>query len=93
MTNEEKKWREEHDAYEQLHILHNWCQYEDYDILYSCKNIETLLELYLFVNFDCDMEFVQSVQDEIEEYEDWELLNKCLAWDKAHGTHFWYDPR
>ena len=93
MTKAEKKWREEHDPCEQLQIVARWCDYEDYSVFDDLKGMEGVIELFCFIQFDCDVEFVASVQALIEEDEDWELLEKALKWDKKHGTHFWYDPR
>ena len=95
MTNEEKQWREKNAADEQLSIVSNWCDYEDYDYVYKCGSMETLIDLFLFINFEIGVEFVSSVQELIdEECEDGEheTLDKALAWDKAHNTHFWYNP-
>ena len=93
---EEAKWRKENAADEQLAAVNSWADYEDYDIVYRCKTMEVLIELYRFILFDVGVEFVQSVQELIEEeIEDGETttLDKALAWDKAHGTDFFYDPR
>lgn len=94
MTHEEELWRQEHDAYEQLRIVLNWCDYEDYDYIYRCGSMEKVLELFTFVNFDIGVEFVSSVQELIEEeLEDGDTttLDKARAWDKAHGMSIFTD--
>lgn len=91
MTQEEKQWREENSADEQLSLVSTWCDYEDYDIIYKCKTMERVIELYLFIQFEVGVEFVSSVNDLIdEELEDGDTttLGKALAFDKEHGTDF-----
>ena len=93
---DEKEWRERKSPDEQLAAVANWCDYEDYDIVYRCKTMEMVIALYRFIQFEIGVEFVQSVQELIEEeLEDGEseTLDKALQFDIDHDTDFFYDPR
>lgn len=93
---EEQEWREKNEADEQLAKVSTWCDYEDYDVICRCKTMEMVIALYRFVTFEIGVDFVSSVQDLIdEELEDGDTttLDKALAFDKEHGTDFFYDPR
>lgn len=95
-SKEEQEWRISKSADEQLACVANWADYEEYDIVYRCKTMEMVIALYRFVTFEIGVEFVSSVQDLIdEELEDGDTttLDKALAFDKEHGTDFFYDPR
>ncbi len=62
-----QEWIEDHDAFEQLNIVHDWCDYEDYSYFDKCQNVEELFALYAFIQFVVGVEFASGVYESIEE--------------------------
>ena len=93
---DEQEWRDKYAADEQISIVSHWADYEDYDIVYRCKSMEVLIALFRFISFEVGVEFVQGVQELIEDElaeGNTETLDKALKWDEDHDTDFFYDPR
>lgn len=88
-SKEQIKWEQEHDfVEEQLKIILNWSNYEDYEYVARCGDAETLCKLFHFVNHEIGVEFVSSVYELIEEEEEdntTETLDKCKAFNESVG--------
>lgn len=58
------KWKEEHDAFEQVAIIKVWCDYEDYDVTELCHNdAREVIVLYCFIQFVLGVEFLATAQE------------------------------
>ncbi len=65
-----QEWVEDNDVFEQLSIVHDWCDYEDYSYFDKCKTIEELIAVYAFIQFVVGTEFVFTVYELIDEEEE-----------------------
>lgn len=58
-----KEWAAEHDAFEQIAIVHSWCDFEFYDVSELCKDASEVVALYAYLHFVLGIEFMNDAAE------------------------------
>ncbi len=90
-----QEWCKKNDCFSQADIFSNWMSYEDSNV-FNDLMLNEIFDLYVFINFELDVEFMSSVYELIEEeiYDDpttplseLETISKCLRFNKIMGKN------